>query len=65
MGRDVPYEMAYVEGTLMDDYLHDVEIATSHVIKITMLIITRKNTTISREPKATSNRLIGKDGLNH
>lgn len=28
MGKDVPYEMAYVEGTLMDDYLHDVEIAT-------------------------------------
>ena len=30
MGKDVPYEMAYVEGTLMDDYLHDVEIATSY-----------------------------------
>lgn len=30
MGRDVPYEMAYVEGTLMDDYLHDVEIATKY-----------------------------------
>ena len=30
MGKDVPYEMAYVEGTLMDDYLHDVEIATAY-----------------------------------
>lgn len=30
MGNDVPYEMAYVEGTLMDDYLHDVEIATNY-----------------------------------
>ena len=30
MGKDVPYEMACVEGTLMDDYLHDVEIATSY-----------------------------------
>ena len=30
MGRDVPYEMAYVEGALMDDYLHDVEIATKY-----------------------------------
>ena len=30
MGMNVPYEMAYVEGTLMDDYLHDVEIATKY-----------------------------------
>ena len=30
MGKDVPYEMAYVEGTLMDDYLHDVKIATAY-----------------------------------
>ena len=30
MGRDVPYETAYVEGPLMDDYLHDVEIATRY-----------------------------------
>ena len=30
MGKDVPYEMSYVEGTLMDDYLHDVEIATKY-----------------------------------
>ena len=30
MGRDVPYEVAYVEGPLMDDYLHDVEIATRY-----------------------------------
>lgn len=30
MGRDVPYETAYVEGPLMDDYLHDVEIATCY-----------------------------------
>ena len=30
MGKDVPYEMAYVEGSLMDDYLHDVEIATAY-----------------------------------
>ena len=30
MSKDVPYEMAYVEGTLMNDYLHDVEIATAY-----------------------------------
>ena len=30
MGKEVPYEMSYVEGTLMDDYLHDVEIATKY-----------------------------------
>lgn len=30
MGKDVPYEMAYVEGPLMDDYLHDAEIATKY-----------------------------------
>ena len=30
MGKDVPYEMAYVEGTLMDDYLHDAAIATAY-----------------------------------
>ncbi len=30
MGMDVPYETAYVEGPLMDDYLHDVEIATRY-----------------------------------
>ena len=30
MGKDVPYEMAYVEGALLADYLHDVEIATSY-----------------------------------
>ena len=30
MGRDVPYETAYVEGPLMDDYLYDVEIATEY-----------------------------------
>ncbi len=30
MGLDVPYEMSYVEGTLMVDYLHDVEIATKY-----------------------------------
>ena len=30
MGIDVPYEMSYVEGTLMDDYLHDVSIATAY-----------------------------------
>ena len=30
MGKDVPYEMAYVESTLMDDYLHDMEIATAY-----------------------------------
>jgi len=30
MGKDVPYEMAYVEGTLMDDYLHDVAITTAY-----------------------------------
>ena len=30
MGRDVTYEMAYVEGALMDDYLHDAAIATAY-----------------------------------
>ena len=30
MGMDVPYEMSYVEGTLMDDYLHDVAVATAY-----------------------------------
>lgn len=30
MGKDVPYEMAYVEGNLMDDYLHDAAIATAY-----------------------------------
>ena len=30
MGKEVPYEMSYVEGALMDDYLHDVEIATKY-----------------------------------
>ncbi len=30
MGKDIPYEMAYVEGPLMDDYLHDAEIATKY-----------------------------------
>ena len=33
MGKDVPYEMAYVEGTLMDDYLHDVEICQRFACK--------------------------------
>ena len=30
MGRDVPYETAYVEGTLMEDYLHDVAVTTAY-----------------------------------
>ncbi|MCR5286732.1 MAG: RtcB family protein [Saccharofermentans sp.] len=30
MGKNVPYEMAYVEGTLMDDYLHDAAITTAY-----------------------------------
>ena len=30
MGKNVPYEMAYVEGTLMDDYLHDAAIAKAY-----------------------------------
>lgn len=30
MGKDVPYETAYVEGTLMEDYLYDVKIATAY-----------------------------------
>lgn len=30
MGKDIPYETAYVEGTLMDDYLYDVKIATAY-----------------------------------
>ena len=30
MGRNVPYETAYVEGTLMDDYLHDVAVTTAY-----------------------------------
>lgn len=30
MGRNFPYETAYVEGTLMDDYLHDVAVTTAY-----------------------------------
>ena len=30
MGRDIPYETAYVEGPLMDDYLYDVKITTQY-----------------------------------
>ena len=30
MGKTVPYETSYVEGELMDDYLHDVAIVTSY-----------------------------------
>lgn len=30
IGRDIPYETAYVEGPLMDDYLYDVKIATQY-----------------------------------
>ena len=30
MGKDVPYEMAYVEGPMMEDYLHDAAIATAY-----------------------------------
>ena len=30
MGMDVPYEAAYVEGPLMDDYIHDAAIATAY-----------------------------------
>ena len=30
MGMDVPYETAYVEGSLMEDYLYDVKIATKY-----------------------------------
>ena len=30
MGKDVPYEVAYVEGPLMEDYLYDVKIATAY-----------------------------------
>ncbi len=30
MGKEVPYEMSFVEGSLMDDYLHDVEITTKY-----------------------------------
>ena len=30
MGKDVPYEVAYVEGPLMEDYLHDAAIATAY-----------------------------------
>ena len=30
MGKDVPYETAYVEGALMQDYLHDVAVTTSY-----------------------------------
>ena len=30
MGKDVPYETAYVEGPLMEDYLHDAAIATAY-----------------------------------
>ena len=30
MGKDEPYETAYVEGALMEDYLHDVAVTTSY-----------------------------------
>lgn len=30
MGKDVPYEVAYVEGPLMEDYLYDVKITTTY-----------------------------------
>ena len=30
MGKGVPYEVAYVEGPLMEDYLYDVKIATEY-----------------------------------
>ncbi len=30
MGKDVPYEVAYVEGPLMEDYLYDVKIVTAY-----------------------------------
>lgn len=30
MCKNVPYEKAYVEGTLMDDYLHDAAVATAY-----------------------------------
>lgn len=30
MGMNVPYETAYVEGPLMDDYIHDAAIATAY-----------------------------------
>ena len=30
IGRDIPYETAYVEGPLMDDYLYDVKIAAQY-----------------------------------
>lgn len=30
MGKNVPYETAYVEGPLMEDYLHDAAIATAY-----------------------------------
>ena len=30
MGKDVPYEMAYVEGNMMDDFLYDSAIATAY-----------------------------------
>jgi len=30
MGKDVPYEIAYVEGPLMEDYLYDVKIVTAY-----------------------------------
>ena len=30
MGKDIPYEVAYVEGPLMEDYLHDAAIATAY-----------------------------------
>ena len=30
MGKDIPYEVAYVEGPLMEDYLYDVKIATAY-----------------------------------
>ncbi len=30
MGKAVPYEVAYVEGSLVEDYLYDVKIATAY-----------------------------------
>lgn len=29
-GMDVPYELTYLEGNLMNDYLHDIQIATDY-----------------------------------
>ena len=39
MGKNVPYEAAYVEGPLMEDYLHDAAIATAYASRNREIIL--------------------------